>query len=127
MKTLLMVDNYDSFTFNLVQMFRCRKLAVAVHRSDRIGIERIAALGPDYIVISPGPKDPAHAGVSSPLIRAFGGRIPILGFLVIILLQLAAFVCFLVVSILGFVKGLAGERFHLPVLDEYAEKVPLSE
>jgi uncharacterized membrane protein len=53
------------------------------------------------------------------------GRIPILGFLVIILLELVCFVVFLVLSILGFVKGLAGEWFRLPVLDEYAEKIPI--
>ena len=55
------------------------------------------------------------------------GRIPLLGFLLVILLQFASFVVFLVLSILGFVKALAGEDFRLPVLDDYAEKVPVAE
>jgi len=76
---LIVIDNYDSFTYNLVQMFRCYDLAIEVHRADRISIEQVERLGPDYIVISPGPKDPAHAGISRALIRAFFREVPILG------------------------------------------------
>jgi anthranilate synthase/aminodeoxychorismate synthase-like glutamine amidotransferase len=77
--TLLVIDNYDSFTYNLVQMFRRYPLEVRVHRSDKIDLEAVAVLAPDYIVISPGPKDPAHAGISLPLIAAWHDRVPILG------------------------------------------------
>jgi anthranilate synthase/aminodeoxychorismate synthase-like glutamine amidotransferase len=76
---LLVIDNYDSFTYNLVQMFRQYPLRVRVHRSDQIDLDGVAALAPDYIVISPGPKDPAHAGISMPLIEAWHDRVPILG------------------------------------------------
>jgi len=76
---LLVIDNYDSFTYNLVQMFMCYELLIEVHRSDKITLEKIASLSPDYVLISPGPKDPAHAGISIPLIKAFGSSIPILG------------------------------------------------
>lgn len=76
---LLVIDNYDSFTYNLVQMFRQYPLAVQVFRSDEIGLDQVAALAPDYILISPGPKDPAHAGISMPLIRQWHRRVPILG------------------------------------------------
>jgi anthranilate synthase/aminodeoxychorismate synthase-like glutamine amidotransferase len=78
-ETLLVIDNYDSFTYNLVQMFRRYPLEVRVHRSDKIDLDGVAVLAPDYIVISPGPKDPAHAGISMPLIAAWHGRVPILG------------------------------------------------
>ena len=77
--TLLVIDNYDSFTYNLVQMFRRYPLEVRVHRSDAVGLEDVEALAPDYIVISPGPKDPVHAGISMPLIAAWYARVPILG------------------------------------------------
>jgi anthranilate synthase component 2 len=77
--TLLMIDNYDSFTYNLVQMFRQYDLGIAVYRSDKITLEDVALMEPDYIVVSPGPKDPAHAGISVPLIKRFYQRIPILG------------------------------------------------
>ncbi len=76
---LLVIDNYDSFTFNLVQMFRQYPLTVRVCRSDHITIEQAVEYLPDYIVISPGPKDPAHAGISVRLIRAFHEKVPILG------------------------------------------------
>lgn len=74
-----MIDNYDSFTYNLVQMFRQYPLDVRVIRSDRIDLNGVSALAPDYIVLSPGPKDPAHAGVCVPLIRALYRDLPILG------------------------------------------------
>lgn len=77
--TLLVIDNYDSFTYNLVQMFRRYPLEVRVHRSDAVDLEDVEALSPDYIVISPGPRDPAHAGISMPLIAARYARTPILG------------------------------------------------
>jgi len=75
----LVIDNYDSFTYNLVQMFRRYNLDIDVFRSDAIVVEQAQALVPDYILISPGPKDPAHAGISIPLIKAFYKKIPILG------------------------------------------------
>jgi anthranilate synthase/aminodeoxychorismate synthase-like glutamine amidotransferase len=77
--TLLVIDNYDSFTYNLVQMFRQYPLRVRVRRSDKIDLDGVAALAPDYIVISPGPRDPAHAGISMPLIAGWHTRVPILG------------------------------------------------
>jgi anthranilate synthase component 2 len=76
---LLVIDNYDSFTYNLVQMFRRYPLEIAVFRSDRIDLERVEEVDPDYILISPGPKDPVHAGISMPLIEAWYRRVPILG------------------------------------------------
>jgi anthranilate synthase component 2 len=76
---LLVIDNYDSFTYNLVQMFRRYLLTIQVHRSDQIDMDGVAALSPDYIVISPGPKDPDHAGISKTLIKAWHTKVPILG------------------------------------------------
>jgi anthranilate synthase component II len=76
---LLVIDNYDSFTFNLVQMFRQYPLRIRVCRSDEITVDQAFEFSPDYIVISPGPKDPAHAGISVALIRAFYKTVPILG------------------------------------------------
>ena len=79
MASLLVIDNYDSFTYNLVQMFMRYALEIKVSRSDAITIDDVDNLEPDYILISPGPKDPAHAGQSIPIIRSFCRRIPILG------------------------------------------------
>ncbi len=76
---LLMVDNYDSFTYNLVQYFGELGEDVRVYRNDQITIEEIEALKPDHICVSPGPCSPAEAGISVPLIKHFAGRIPILG------------------------------------------------
>ena len=76
---LLMLDNYDSFTYNLVQYFGELGEDVRVYRNDEITLEEVAALAPDRIVVSPGPCSPAEAGISVPLIQAFAGRIPILG------------------------------------------------
>jgi anthranilate synthase component 2 len=76
---LLVIDNYDSFTYNLVQMFMRYDLVIEVHRSDMISLNGVAAINPDYVLISPGPKDPAHAGISTDLIRAFCDKVPILG------------------------------------------------
>jgi anthranilate synthase component 2 len=79
MASLLVVDNYDSFTFNLVQMFRMYDLAVKVFRSDKLSIRQAEILDPDYVLVSPGPKDPAHAGISIPIIKTFLGKKPVLG------------------------------------------------
>lgn len=76
---LLVLDNYDSFTFNLVQMFRHYDLEIGVVRSDKIDVDEVRRRDPDYIVISPGPKAPASAGISVELIRALHGAVPILG------------------------------------------------
>jgi len=76
---LLVIDNYDSFTYNLVQMFKLYELAICVHRCDRITVCQVGALDPDYILVSPGPRDPAHAGISVELVRSFHTRVPILG------------------------------------------------
>jgi anthranilate synthase component 2 len=76
---LLMIDNYDSFTYNLVQYFGELGEEVRVFRNDAITLEQIAGLAPARIVISPGPCTPSEAGVSVPLIERFAGRIPILG------------------------------------------------
>ncbi len=76
---LLMIDNYDSFTYNLVQYFGELKADVEVHRNDKITIEEIAEKNPTQIVISPGPCAPKQAGVSIATIKHFAGKIPILG------------------------------------------------
>ena len=76
---LLMIDNYDSFTYNLVQYFGELGQEVEVRRNDEIAVEDIDASRYSHIVISPGPCTPNEAGISVPLIRAFSGRIPILG------------------------------------------------
>lgn len=76
---LLVIDNYDSFTYNLVQMFMHYDLAIKVNRSDKISIEGAIQFDPDYILISPGPKDPAHSGISIPLIKTFYQKVPVLG------------------------------------------------
>ncbi len=76
---ILMIDNYDSFTYNLVQYLREMSSEVTVHRNDAVTVDQIAALAPAAIVISPGPGRPENAGVSCDAIRAFAGKIPILG------------------------------------------------
>ncbi|MDD2855978.1 MAG: anthranilate/aminodeoxychorismate synthase component II, partial [Desulfuromonadaceae bacterium] len=76
---LLMIDNYDSFTFNIVQYFGQLGEDVRVYRNDRITLEEIETLQPDRLVISPGPCSPEEAGISVEAIRHFAGRIPILG------------------------------------------------
>ena len=76
---LLMIDNYDSFTFNLVQYFGELGQEVVVHRNDEITLEGIAALKPQYLVLSPGPCSPAEAGICVPAIGEFIGKLPILG------------------------------------------------
>lgn len=76
---LLMIDNYDSFTYNLVQYFGELGEDVRVYRNNKITIEEIESLAPSRIVISPGPCTPAEAGVSVDTIRHFSGRLPLLG------------------------------------------------
>ena len=76
---ILMIDNYDSFTYNLVQYLREMTPDVVVHRNDAITVGQIAALAPSAIVISPGPGRPENAGVSCEVIRTFAGKIPLLG------------------------------------------------
>ncbi len=76
---LLLVDNYDSFTYNLVQAFLVLGAEVLVHRNDAITIEHAQALQPTHLCISPGPGTPRDAGVSMDMIRAFAGQIPVLG------------------------------------------------
>src|SRR5437763_5841343 len=76
---LLLIDNYDSFTYNLVQYLGELGADVHVHRNDALNLEQIEAWGPEQIVISPGPCTPSEAGISVPVIQRFAGKIPILG------------------------------------------------
>jgi anthranilate synthase/aminodeoxychorismate synthase-like glutamine amidotransferase len=76
---VLVIDNYDSFTYNLVQYLGELGAAVDVRRNDKVTVEEIAARRPSHIVISPGPGDPEDGGVSNDAIRAFGATIPVLG------------------------------------------------
>ncbi|MCP5089769.1 MAG: aminodeoxychorismate/anthranilate synthase component II [Gammaproteobacteria bacterium] len=76
---MLLIDNYDSFTYNLVQAFAAHGAEVMVYRNDAISVEEGLALAPTHLVISPGPGRPEAAGVSMAMIAAFAGRIPILG------------------------------------------------
>jgi len=78
MSTLL-IDNYDSFTYNLYQFLSELGAEVVVRRNDQVTIDEIRAMAPDHIVISPGPGDPGDAGISRDVIREFAGEIPILG------------------------------------------------
>jgi len=76
---LLMIDNYDSFTYNLVQYFGELGEEVTVFRNDEIDLAGVAAQKPDHIVITPGPCTPTEAGVSVPVIKEFAGKVPLLG------------------------------------------------
>lgn len=76
---LLMIDNYDSFTYNIVQYFGELGQQVEVYRNDQIDLETIQTLNPEYLVISPGPCTPTEAGVSVEAIKHFAGKIPIMG------------------------------------------------
>lgn len=76
---ILVIDNYDSFAYNLVQYLGELGQEVTVHRNDRISVGGIEALAPDHLVISPGPCTPDEAGVSVDAVRHFSGRLPILG------------------------------------------------
>ena len=79
MPRLLLIDNYDSFTYNLVQAFLVLGAEVVVHRNDEISVAGALALDPTHLCISPGPGTPRDAGVSMKMIEAFAGRVPILG------------------------------------------------
>jgi anthranilate synthase/aminodeoxychorismate synthase-like glutamine amidotransferase len=76
---LLMIDNYDSFTYNLVQYLGELGEEVVTHRNDKITIEQIEKLGPDKIMISPGPCDPSKAGISKAVAAHFAGKLPLFG------------------------------------------------
>ncbi|HQP31938.1 MAG TPA: aminodeoxychorismate/anthranilate synthase component II [Deltaproteobacteria bacterium] len=76
---ILMIDNFDSFTYNLVQAFAARGEEVAVRRNNAIDVDGVKALNPDAVIISPGPGTPGDAGISVDLIRNLAGSIPILG------------------------------------------------
>jgi anthranilate synthase/aminodeoxychorismate synthase-like glutamine amidotransferase len=76
---LLLIDNYDSFTYNLVQAFLVLGAEVSVYRNDALDVRAALALAPSHLCISPGPGTPREAGVSMDMIRAFAGRIPVLG------------------------------------------------
>jgi anthranilate synthase component 2/para-aminobenzoate synthetase component 2 len=76
---LLLIDNYDSFTYNLVQAFLVLGAEVIVHRNDAIGVEEAQRIAPTHLCISPGPGTPRQAGVSMAMIGHFAGRIPVLG------------------------------------------------
>jgi len=76
---LLMIDNYDSFTYNLVQYFGDLGAEVLVHRNDEISLADMAAIKPSHLVVSPGPCSPAEAGISVAAIQHFAGKLPILG------------------------------------------------
>ncbi len=79
MARLLLIDNYDSFTYNLVQAFLVLGADVQVYRNDALGVQQALGLSPSHLCISPGPGTPGDAGVSMDMIRAFSGRIPVLG------------------------------------------------
>jgi len=76
---IFVLDNYDSFTYNLVQYLGELGAEVVVRRNDELSLAEIEALGPERIVVSPGPCTPAEAGLSVPLIRHFAGKVPVLG------------------------------------------------
>ena len=76
---ILMIDNYDSFTYNLVQYLGELGQVLKVYRNDQITADEVERLGPERIVISPGPCSPLEAGVSNEIIRRFAGRVPLLG------------------------------------------------
>src|ERR1700724_3217698 len=76
---LLMIDNYDSFTYNLVQYFGELGQEVRTLRNDEITLDEIAALKPERICLSPGPSNPAHAGITLSVLKRFAGQMPILG------------------------------------------------
>jgi len=76
---ILVIDNYDSFTYNLVQYLGTLGAALSVYRNDALSVEEIGALAPEAIVVSPGPCTPTEAGISVPLIQRWGAEIPILG------------------------------------------------
>jgi anthranilate synthase/aminodeoxychorismate synthase-like glutamine amidotransferase len=76
---LLVIDNYDSFTYNLVQYFGEMGEALEVHRNDALTVDQVGAMAPEAIIVSPGPCSPREAGISVDVIRRYGGTIPLLG------------------------------------------------
>ena len=76
---LLMIDNYDSFTYNLVQYFGELGETVTTIRNDQVTLDELIALKPDHVVVSPGPCDPDQAGISIQVIEHFSGKVPLLG------------------------------------------------
>jgi anthranilate synthase component 2 len=76
---ILMLDNYDSFTWNLVQYLGELGASVKVVRNDQVSLDDVEALAPERIVISPGPCTPSEAGIAVPLVRRFAGKVPLLG------------------------------------------------
>jgi anthranilate synthase/aminodeoxychorismate synthase-like glutamine amidotransferase len=76
---LLVIDNYDSFTYNLVQYLGEMQVDMQVHRNDQVSVEQIRALKPERILISPGPCSPRESGLSNEIIRTFGQQVPTLG------------------------------------------------
>jgi anthranilate synthase component II len=76
---ILVIDNYDSFTYNLVQYLGELGATLEVHRNDALSLDEVAAMSPEAIIISPGPCTPTEAGISVPLIRRFGAHVPTLG------------------------------------------------
>lgn len=76
---ILVIDNYDSFTYNLVQYLGELGATLEVHRNDALTLDDVAAMSPEAIIISPGPCTPTEAGISVPLIRRFGAHVPTLG------------------------------------------------
>lgn len=108
---VLLLDNYDSFTWNLVQALEALGAECVVRRSDRIGLEEVRALRPDRVVLSPGPFGPERTGVCADVVRALGDRIPILG--VCLGMQVIASVAGAVISPSGRpVHGKAAPVFH---------------
>jgi anthranilate synthase component 2 len=79
MASLVVIDNYDSFTYNLVQMFMRYDLSIRVFRSDEVDVADVDRMAPDYLLVSPGPKAPADAGISVSLVREMHREVPILG------------------------------------------------
>ena len=76
---ILVIDNYDSFTYNLVQRLGELGAEVKVRRNDKVGVEEIEAMAPDHLIISPGPCTPLEAGISNEVVKHLGGKIPLLG------------------------------------------------
>jgi anthranilate synthase/aminodeoxychorismate synthase-like glutamine amidotransferase len=76
---LVIIDNYDSFTYNLVQYFGQLKVDIKVFRNDQVTLEQLKELQPEYVVISPGPGTPKESGISPEVVRYFSGKIPLLG------------------------------------------------
>ena len=104
---LLMIDNYDSFTFNLVQYFGELGEEVRVFRNDEIDVAGIAALKPDHLVLSPGPCSPAEAGVCVAAIQAFTGKLPTTGSDVVATLLIGIGLLGIGASLLGLRRGVS--------------------